>query len=221
MCFSPQADLVGGVVVTAIGIDGLRHVRSRAELPLASLPILFGAHQLVETFVWWQLQGHVSEGLGTAATWTYLVIALVVLPPGVPLAIRAIEPTFARRALIVPFIVIGGAVAATLMVSMVRHGIAATLDTHHLVYHVEVPTGGVLVTAYVIATCGSLLVSGYRHTVWFGAVNLPVVGLLAVAERNGLASLWCAWAAVTSVMISAHLRHRRWSGRWRSLAASR
>jgi Family of unknown function (DUF6629) len=221
MCFSPEADLVGGVAVTVIGVDALRHVRHGVELPLAALPVLLGAHQLIETFVWWQLQGHVSDAVGTVATWAYLLIALVVLPPYVPFAIRAIEPTPARRALIVPFMVIGGAVAATLLVSMVRHPISATMGTHHLVYHVYVPYPVVLFPAYVVATCGPLLVSGYRHTVVFGAVNLPVVVLLAVAERNGLASLWCAWAAVTSVIIAAHLRHRRWSGGWRSIATAR
>lgn len=221
MCFSPQADLVGGIAVTAIGIDALRHVAHRAELALGALPVLFGVHQLVETLVWWHLQGHVGEAVGTVATWAYLVIALVVLPPYVPLAIRAVEPTPARRALIVPFVLIGGAVAATLLVAMVRHGVSASVDTRHLVYHVVVPYPVVLVPAYVVATCGSLLASGYRHTVLFGAVNLPVVAALAVAERNGLASLWCAWAAVTSLIIAAHLRHRRWTGGWRSVAAAR
>jgi len=52
VCFSPQADLVGGAVVTLIGVDALRHVRARGEIMLASLPLMLGAHQLVESLVW-------------------------------------------------------------------------------------------------------------------------------------------------------------------------
>ena len=92
MCFSSQADLIGGVVVSAIGVDALRHVGNRRELPIASLPLLLGGHLLVETFVWWGLEGRVPAELGTAAMWIYLLIAFVVLPPYVPLAIMAIEP---------------------------------------------------------------------------------------------------------------------------------
>lgn len=216
MCFSPAADLVGGVVITAVGVDALRHVRRRAELPIASLPLLLGFHQLVETVVWWGLQGHVGDGAESAATWIYLFVAFVILPILVPVAIRAIEPTPSRRALIVPFIVIGTVVAATLLRSMLTEPVSADLETRHIAYDIGVPYGGFIVAAYVIATCGPLLLSGYRYIVIFGAINLPVIALLAISARSGFASLWCAWAAVTSVMIAAHLRWRPESGsRWR------
>ncbi len=57
MCFSADADLAAGVVVTVIGVDAIRRARTPKELPLAALPLLFGIHQLVEAFVWWGLAG--------------------------------------------------------------------------------------------------------------------------------------------------------------------
>ena len=58
MCFSAQADLVGGIVVGAIGVDACRHLRGRNDhLMLAGLPLLLGAHQLDEAFVWWGIHG--------------------------------------------------------------------------------------------------------------------------------------------------------------------
>ena len=50
--------------------------------------------------------------------------------------------------------------------------------------------GLVIVAAYVVATCGSLLVSGYRYIVIFGAINLAVVALLVISVPSGFASLW-------------------------------
>ena len=73
-------------MITAIGIDVVGHLDGRRKhMVLAALPLLLGVHQLVEAFVWWGLQGHVSEGVGRVATWIYLLIAFVVLPVLVPL----------------------------------------------------------------------------------------------------------------------------------------
>ena len=94
MCFSPQADIAGGLVITAIGVDAVRHIRQRREfIALAWLPLLLGAHQFIEAFVWLWLQGHVPRAAGQAALWAYVLIAFVVLPVLVPLAVIALEPT--------------------------------------------------------------------------------------------------------------------------------
>ncbi len=68
------------------------------------LPLLLGAHQLVELFVWWGLQGHVSSEIGRLATWTYLLVAFVVLPVFMPLAVLVLEPTRRRRWNMAPFL---------------------------------------------------------------------------------------------------------------------
>ena len=98
MCFSPEGDLVGGVVVVAIGVDALRHLRRRNDhVALAALPLLLGFHQIDEAFVWWGLQGLVPHGVGRVAMWIYLLIAFVVLPIFVPIVIMLLEPTARRR----------------------------------------------------------------------------------------------------------------------------
>ena len=78
MCFSPQADVAGGVLICAIGIDAIRHIRQRREfIALAWIPVLLGAHQFIEALVWLWLQGHVPRGVGHVALWAYLLIAFV------------------------------------------------------------------------------------------------------------------------------------------------
>lgn len=207
MCFSAQADLVGGTVVALLGVDALRHVRQRREIAIAALPLLLGAHQLVETFVWWGLQGHVAEQVGEVATWIYLLIAFVVLPLYLPFAIWRMELTASRRRLIAPLMGVGIAVSAVLLLAMVEGPVSAALESNHIAYDTGITYGGIIVLAYVIVTCGPLLLSGYRYVVAFGMVNLVAVVVLAMLARSGFASLWCAWAAVTSGMIVLHLRH--------------
>jgi hypothetical protein len=210
VCFSAQADLVGGLVVGAIGVDVVRHVeRRRDHLMLAALPVLFAAHQLDEAFVWWGLQGHVGAGVGRTAMWIYLVFAFVALPVYVPAAVWALEPPGRRRTTMVGFVALGLAVAGALLAAMVRGPVTARLAHYHLSYGIGLRSGVVIVAAYVVATCGALIVSGYPDIAAFGVVNLIAVAVLARLEIDGFASLWCGWAAVTSGAVALHLRFGR------------
>ena len=66
--------------------------------------------------------------------------------------------------------------------------------------------GITLAALYVLSTCGALLVSGDRWIRYFGFSNLVAVVVLVWLIVGGLTSLWCVWAAVTSVAIDLYLR---------------
>jgi hypothetical protein len=208
MCFSAEADLIGGIVVGGAGVDALRHVSHRRELMVAALPVVFGIHQVIEALTWWGLDGKVPAALGDAATWAYLVIAFL-LPVFVPIAIRSIEPDVRRRRLIGPFIALGTIVAAILLMELFSGPVGATDAGRYIAYDVSLDFGGQLTALYVIATCVPLLLSTNLRLVVFGVLNLAAVSVLAWMLANGVISLWCAWAAVTSIVIVIHLRSRR------------
>jgi hypothetical protein len=205
MCFSAEVDLVAGVAIVAIGADALRHVVVPAQRWLASLPLVLGVHLLIESVVWWGLEGRFAEDVWRFAAWWYLAIAFGVLPVLVPFAIAALEPQANRRRASL-FIIIGAVVTVVLMYAVVRGPVDARIEGRHIAYQVDLWRGELIVLLYVVATCGSLLVSHHRHVRWFGSVNLVVVAVLAVIDQTAFISLWCAWAAVTSVMIAGHLR---------------
>ncbi|HEY5032568.1 MAG TPA: DUF6629 family protein [Actinomycetes bacterium] len=216
MCFSATADLVGGAVLTGIGIDAVRHVDRRAGyLALAALPLLLAAHQVDEAFVWWGLQGHVPSAVGHVATWVYLLMAFVVLPVYVPVMVRALEPPGRRRTTMTGFVAAGAVVSAVLLAAMLIGPVSATLGDHHIGYAIGLHAGFLIVVAYIAVTCGALLFSGYRPLAIFGVVNLVAVAVLAHVTISGFASLWCGWAALTSGAIALNLR---FGGAHRSLA---
>jgi len=217
MCFSADADLVGGAVLTVIGVDALRHVGRRGDhVALAALPLVLALHQVDEAFVWWGLQGQVAAGVGRAAMWVYLVVAFVVLPVYVPLAVLALEPAGRRRATMQGFLGLGVAVSTVLLVAMVRGPVTVSLGDRHLVYGIGLPAVVWVVGLYIVATCGPLVLSGYRWLARFGAVNLVAVAVLAHLAITGFPSLWCGWAAVSAGVIALHLRY---AGPSRSVAA--
>lgn len=210
MCFSPEGDLVGGIVVTAIGVDAVRHLRHRNDhLALAALPLLLGLHQIDEAFVWWGLQGVVPHELGRVAMWIYLVIAFVVLPILVPIVIMLLEPTAHRRWRIAPFLAIGTGVSTVLLVTILRHRPHVTLGSYHLAYSIGLHHGVAVIGLYILATCGSLLASGFRHIVVFGLANVVAVVILARLSADGFASLWCFYAALTCGAILLHMRYAK------------
>jgi hypothetical protein len=205
MCYSAEADLVAGLVVGGTGIDALRHVRHKREYALAVLPVVFGVHQLIETFTWWGLDGRIPAIVGEAAMWAYLVIAFL-LPAFVPLAVALVERDPRRRRMTTPFIVLGVAVTGALMVGLFTGPVTAEIAGRYIAYDVSLDYGGQIVALYVAATCVPLLLSSRRSIVVFGILNLVAVTVLAWLLATGVISLWCAWAAVTSVVIALHLR---------------
>lgn len=208
MCFSPQGDLVGGAVVTAIGLDACWHARNRPELSaVAAFPVLLGLHQVDETYVWWGLQGTVGAGTGRTAMWIYLIVALVVLPVLAPALVLTAEPERRRRWQMAPFAVLGMGVAALLADTMATNGATASLGAHHIAYSIGLPDGYVVVGAYVAATCAPFLLSSFRHVRYFGIANLVAVIVLARLCATGFTSLWCAYAALVSGAIALHLRY--------------
>jgi hypothetical protein len=149
----------------------------------------------------------------------YLAIAFGLLPILVPLAVGALDPR-AQRMRTGVFVAIGTVVAIDLMWAVVRGPVTATIAGHYIAYQVDLWQGGTLVVLYVLATCGALLASDLPHVRAWGAVNLAAVGVLAVVNQAAFISLWCVWAAITSVAIAVHLR-RTPSGRGTPQLASR
>lgn len=206
MCFSPEVDLIGGIAIAAIGVDTLRHVEHSNERPLAALPVVFGLHQVVEAFVWWGIEGDVPAAVAQWAAWAYLAVAFGLLPWFVPWVVRRLEPETERRSYAAALVVLGVIVSIYLMAPVVRGPINVVDGGYYLSYSVSLTFGGAVTAFYVLTTCGSLLVSSDRYLVLYGVANLAAVIALSVLMVAGVISLWCVWAAVTSLAIAVHLR---------------
>ena len=205
MCFSAEADLCTGIVVGAVGIDALRHVRRPHQIALAATPVLFAVHEVDESFVWWGLHGQVAFPVEHAAIYVFLAVAFV-LPFWVPFAMLGVETKVHRRQLMGALLVVGTVTTVVLLVAIVRGPVGATIDGSHIAYSADINYAGILIALYVVATCGSCLVASNRWLVLLGLANLGAVIALGWITFTGFTSLWCAWAALTSVAIAVYLR---------------
>lgn len=206
MCLSAEVDLVAGIVIGAAGVDALRHVDDRREVAVAALPVVLGAHQLIEAVAWWGLQGRVAASVGDVAVWVYLLLAFGVLPVYVPIAMAVLERNRDRQRGMWHLTAVGGAVSLVLVATMIRGPVEAAIGGRYIAYDIGLSHGGLVVAGYVFATCGALLLSSHRTIVRFGMFNVVAVAVLVWLNTTGFASLWCAWAAIASVGIAYGLR---------------
>lgn len=186
----------------------LREVRRRRELPFALLPAIFALHQFLEVAVWAGLDGDVSPGVANLAMRAYLFIAWPLLPTYVPLAVLMLEPWQARRR-VAPFLGLGVVVSAYLAFVVLANPVEVIRHAHGLEYATVVHYPVVWAVLYITAVIGAPLMSGYRSIVAFGALNLAGLVLVALFYTQAFASLWCVFAAASSVLILVHMVRRR------------
>lgn len=205
MCFSPQVDVVVGAAIAVVAVDSIRHCRSALTAPLAALPAIFAVHTLISAVVWWGLSCDVPADVGHGAAMAYLAIAFVLLPVYVPLAVLLIEPPGWRRGALIALTVMGAVAGADFAQGLVRGGDVVAACSYYIDFQIT-GTSTLGAALYVVATCGALLLSGQRPLVLWGLLNVVAIAVLVLFERRGLPSLWCFWAAATSVFIAWYLR---------------
>jgi hypothetical protein len=209
MCFSPEADFTSGVLVGAVGVATLTKVRHKRELLLAALPLAFASHEIAEGFVWLGLRGTIPRSGSDTALYAYLFFAWALLPAIVPLAVLLVEPNRRRRQAMVVLAVLGTTVGTYLLWVVADHSVTGHIVGHTIDYRGVGNIGDAVTVLYVIATCGTFLLSSSRRIVAFGIANIAAVAVIALIQSEGLTSLWCFWAAAVSILIYLHFVHTR------------
>ncbi|QUC60109.1 hypothetical protein IOD14_27000 [Streptomyces sp. A2-16] len=201
MCWSATADLVAGAALSCVGVACVLRTRRAGDLPLAALPLLLGAHQLIEARIW-----HIGGGTG-AATVAWAVIALPLLAVWVPFGVWCAAPRGARRRVAL-FVAVGAVTAAFLARALATRPVRAEIRGHTMAYVIGLPRAELLVAGYLIATVGALLFSGDRRLTALGILTGAGALVCWLLWRLEFASTWCALAAVCSVILYGWVRGR-------------
>lgn len=204
MCFSAGANFVGSGVLAAVGVVTLTKVKHRRELLFASLPTLFAIHQFIEGFVWLGLDGVLSPAVAHDMGAAFMLYAQGLLPFLIPLSVLLFEPTVKRRRRMLPFVVIGAATTLYILWALTAYSLQVFVRGNSIVYINPATNNTAIAVVYVIATCGSLFFSQITDMVIFGGANLVVLLTVMAVKRYAFTSLWCAYAALASVIILAY-----------------
>jgi hypothetical protein len=204
MCFSATANFVGSAALGAVGVVTLTKVKHRRELLFAALPTLFAIHQFIEGFVWLGLDGILSPKVTHDMGAAFMLYAQGLLPYLLPLSVLLFEPNGKSRRRMLPFLVLGGATTLYILWALAAYPTEIYVRGNSIVYINQATNNTTVALLYVIATCGSLFFSKIRMMVIFGAANLAILLIVMEVKRYAFTSLWCAYAAIASVIILAY-----------------
>ena len=204
MCFSATANFVGSGALGAIGVVTLTRVKHRRELLFASLPALFAIHQFIEGFVWLGLDGILSPAVAHEMGAAFMLYAQGLLPFLLPLSVLLFESDRTSRTRMLPFLVLGGATTLYILWALTAFPTQVYIRENSIVYVNQATNNTAVAVLYVIVTCGSLFFSKVKAMVMFGAANLIILLAVTAVKRYAFTSLWCAYAAIASVIILAY-----------------
>ena len=204
MCFSATANFVGSTVLAGVGVVTLTKVKHRRELLFAALPVLFAIHQFIEGFVWLGLDGILSPKVAHNMGAAFMLYAQGLLPFILPLSVILFEVDAKSRRRMQPFLILGTLTALYILWALTAYPTQVFVKGNSIVYINQATNNEAVAVFYVIVTCGSLLFSKIKDMVIFGIANLAILLLVMAFKRYAFTSLWCAYAAVASVIILAY-----------------
>jgi len=147
----------------------------------------------------------VAHNMGAA----FMLYAQGLLPFLLPLSVLLFEPDANSRSRMRPLLGLGAATALYILWALTAYPLQVYVKGNSIVYINQATNNTAVAVLYVIATCGSLFFSKIRMMVIFGAANLAILLIVMEYKRYAFTSLWCAYAAVASVIILVYF--------WRSM----
>jgi hypothetical protein len=204
MCVSAGVNFAGSAVLATVGVITLTRVKHRRELLFASLPTLFAIHQFIEGFVWLGLDGILSDAVTHNMGAAFMLYAQGLLPLLIPLSVLLFEPGIKNRRRMLPFLAMGTLTSLYILWALIAYPLQISVKGHSIVYINQGTNHKLVAVIYVITVCGSLFFSHVKAMVQLGAVNLVILLVVMAVRRYAFTSVWCAYAAVASVIILAY-----------------
>ena len=203
MCFSAGASFAGGIVISAVGVATVRKVGKPTQRLFAGIPLFFGFQQFAEGVLWVTLRSGGHDWLQNAATYVFLVTAMVIWPVMIPLSMWFMEEGKKRKNILAGLIVTGGLLSLFYAFCFISYDVTPRINGFHIQYVDNFPRTLVTVASffYPAATVAPLFVSSVRRMWLFGILITISYIVTGIFFAQYLTSVWCFFAALISVVI--------------------
>ncbi len=204
MCFSATVSFSAAAATGAIGTATLSQSSGWREKPLAAIPLVFAAQQLLEGGQWLVLEGvrlPVSSGLLANG---YALLAFALWPVLFATAVLLVEPERRRRLAMVALALLGAFVALYGLLHISAHPYDACILGHSIVYSAHTSYPHVIFAAYLVSGFAPLLLTSHRIIRRFGAIVAAGLAVAWLAFFKARFSVWCFFSAAASLVLYFH-----------------
>jgi hypothetical protein len=203
MCFSAAASFGAGFVLTVIGRASMKKIQYPSEIFFACIPLIFAVQQIAEGILWLTLPSGKAVLLQKSMMYLYLVIAQIIWPVWVPMAVLLLEKEQIQKQIQKILLTLGSVISLYMIYCLFNFKIYVSINHYHISYTQEYPQLFSLVgtALYVTATVGPTFLSNIRYMRIMGTSLLLsyIVSILFYEEY--LVSVWCFFASIISVLV--------------------
>lgn len=203
MCFSSTSSLIAGGMLTGAGASTLIRNKEKKSIPLAAIPLLFGIQQASEGIVWLSQS---NPGLNSISTYIFLSFALVLWPFYAPLSFMLIEENPLRKKLMKILFLTGSIVSIYFLLALTKNPVDSGIINNSIQYSTDAQYGTLATIFYIIATCGSPLLSTHKKLFFFGIALTLSMTISAYSYFANFTSIWCFFGAIISLIIFWHFQ---------------
>lgn len=202
MCFSASASFAAAGMLGVAGIATLRKAKTKQELPLAAVPLVFAVQQLIEGIVWIYVANNLQPA--TCAVNGYLFFANVLWPIFIPIVVLLLETDPVRKRMQQVLAGVGVLTGIYMLYTLLTTTVAVHQIGQRLVYAPEHPYAFWMPYAYVAATCLVCLISSKGVVQLLGVLVSLALFVSYMFYLAALPSVWCFLAAVLSLVVVLH-----------------
>lgn len=141
------------------------------------------------------------SALSTFLGYGFLFFAFLLWIVAIPVLSGMLEPNIVRKKWMRYLFWLGCGGAAYLLYFMVTSPLTVCVTNHSIDYQIFVPFIDYFFIVYVLATCGSLLISSIKNIRLFGWLIFFSLLITIWAYRETLTSVWCFFSAILSCLV--------------------
>ena len=201
MCFSAGASFGASALLLGAGVATISQVRKPSEWALAGIPLFFSVQQFSEGLLWLALTNPQYAGWEPLSTNVFFFFAQIFWPVWIPLAVWLLEKKALREKVLRIFLTAGVLLAIYMIISIAQFGVEAVVERHHIRYGPKYPFGILRTVLYVVIVCAPFFISSYKKMAVFGVFAMAALLVTLLFYMGFMASVWCFFAALLSLLI--------------------
>lgn len=203
MCFSATASFIAGAATSGVGIAIIKNIKSKRQIPLASIPFLFGIQQFIEGGIWLSFN---LPTLNLVLTYIYIFYSHIWWPFFVPLAIFMVEDHKIRRKILFFYMVIGICIGLYFTAFTLTGPVFSNIINNSIGYTCNYYNLEIVLISYMFTTCICCFISSHKIIQIFGAAVLVSSFVAYYFYLYVFTSVWCFFSAILSVILYLHFK---------------